>query len=172
MRRVRAFALLLPLVVVASTLAACSRGHDRVHATATFPDVADLAAGAPVMLADVPIGSVTSIHLARGGRAARVALSFDRSAKVPAAVEAREEAGVEGEVDTQPIGTYPYLKRLKDGETRPLSVEMFALRVARELPEWPEQGQRQRRWFTPLEAAQSVDEDELADIIRAFNPPL
>jgi ADP-ribose pyrophosphatase YjhB (NUDIX family) len=92
------------------------------------------------------------------------------TAPFSAAVEALEEAGVEGEVDSQAIGTYPYVKRLKDGEVRPLNVEVFALRVTRELPDWPEQGQRQRRWFTLREAAQSVDEQELGDIIRAFSP--
>lgn len=95
---------------------------------------------------------------------------IDQSGPFAAAVEAREEAGVEGEVDTQAIGAYPYVKRLKDGESRPLAVEVFALRVTRELPEWPEQDQRQRRWFTLKEAAESVDELELAEIIRAFNP--
>jgi ADP-ribose pyrophosphatase YjhB (NUDIX family) len=96
----------------------------------------------------------------------------DKSGPFSAAQEAREEAGVEGEVDSQPIGTYPYLKRLKDGEMRPLTVEVFALRVTRELPDWPEQGERQRRWFTLKEAAESVDEEELADLIRGFRPPI
>jgi 8-oxo-dGTP pyrophosphatase MutT (NUDIX family) len=95
-----------------------------------------------------------------------------QSGPASAAEEAREEAGVEGEVDSQTIGTYPYVKRLKDGEVRPLTVEVFALRVTRELSDWPEQGQRQRRWFTLAEAAQSVDEQELAEIIRTFSPAL
>lgn len=88
-----------------------------------------------------------------------------------AAREAFEEAGIEGEFDTQSIGAYPYVKRLKDGTTRPLTVEVFALKVSRELPHWPEQKQRQRRWFSLAEAAESVDEPELADIIRSFAPP-
>ena len=96
----------------------------------------------------------------------------DKSAPFSAAAEALEEAGVEGEVDSQSIGSYPYIKRLKDNETRPLTVEVFALRVTRELSDWPEQGQRQRRWFSLKEAAQSVDEEELAEIIRAFQPAL
>jgi ADP-ribose pyrophosphatase YjhB (NUDIX family) len=94
----------------------------------------------------------------------------DKSGPFSAAQEAREEAGVEGEVDSQAIGTYPYLKRMKDGEMRPLTVEVFALRVTRELGDWPEQGERQRRWFKLGEAAESVDEQELADLIRAFRP--
>ena len=94
----------------------------------------------------------------------------DKSGPFSAAEEAREEAGVEGEVDSQAIGTYPYLKRMKNGDMRPLTVEIFPLRVTLELSDWPEQGERQRRWFTLAEAAESVDEDELADIIRAFSP--
>ena len=87
-----------------------------------------------------------------------------------AAQEAFEEAGVEGDLDTQAIGAYPYLKRLKDGSTRPLSVEVFPLKVSRELPDWPEKDQRQRRWFKLPEAAEAVDEPELGDIIRSFTP--
>lgn len=97
---------------------------------------------------------------------------IDHTAAFSAAQEAHEEAGVEGEVDSQAIGTYPYLKRLKDGQTRPLNVEVFALRVTLELPEWPEQGQRQRRWFSLPEAADAVDEIELAELIRGFSPAL
>jgi len=95
-----------------------------------------------------------------------------KSAARSAAQEAHEEAGVEGDLHTRPIGAYPYVKRLKNGEIRPLSVEVFPLRVTRELADWPEQGQRQRRWFSLDEAAGSVDEPELADIIRAFSPAL
>jgi ADP-ribose pyrophosphatase YjhB (NUDIX family) len=97
---------------------------------------------------------------------------IDMAGYLAAATEAMEEAGVKGEIDSQPIGTYPYLKRLKDGSMRPLTVEVFPMKVTRELADWPEQDQRQRRWFTLAEAAESVDEDELADIIRAFSPAL
>ncbi|CAN5264999.1 hypothetical protein BH11PSE2_BH11PSE2_05390 [soil metagenome] len=94
----------------------------------------------------------------------------DHTAADSAAREAFEEAGVEGDTDGLPIGAYPYLKRLKDGEVRPLTVEVFPLKVTRELPEWPEQAERQRRWFTLDDAANSVDELELAEIIQAFDP--
>jgi 8-oxo-dGTP pyrophosphatase MutT (NUDIX family) len=95
---------------------------------------------------------------------------LDQPAPVSAAQEAREEAGIEGDVDSHAIGTYPYVKRLKTGEVRPLTVEVFALRVSRELHDWPEKDQRQRRWFSLEEAAGSVDESELADLIRDFSP--
>jgi phospholipid/cholesterol/gamma-HCH transport system substrate-binding protein len=81
---------LLVLVTVAVVLlAGCGGGGERQHATATFEDVADLAPGAPIFLADVRIGEVTGIDLSEGGDEATLELSFDRSAHVPAAVEAR-----------------------------------------------------------------------------------
>jgi hypothetical protein len=49
-------------------------------------------------------------------------------------------------------------------------VEVFALEVERQLGSWPEREQRQTRWFVLQEAAEAVDEAELADIIR--NLPL
>ena len=42
-------------------------GEDRIHATTTFEDVADLAPGAPVFMADVRIGNVTGIDLDESG---------------------------------------------------------------------------------------------------------
>ena len=66
-----------------------SGGGDRLHATTTFEDVADLAPGAPVFMADVRIGNVTAIDLDDTGTQATLELAFDRSAGVPADVEAR-----------------------------------------------------------------------------------
>ena len=57
---------------------------------------------------------------------------------------------------------------MRDGSVRRLDVDVFALRVTREFDDWPERGQRERRWFTPQEAAAAVDEIELGDIVRRF----
>lgn len=77
------------LAVAALAVAGCSNGDDQVHATATFDDVADLATGAPVMMADIPIGKVTSIELDETGTRATVELAVDESAGVPADVVAQ-----------------------------------------------------------------------------------
>jgi phospholipid/cholesterol/gamma-HCH transport system substrate-binding protein len=55
-------------------------------ATATFSDVGDLSNGAQVQLADVPIGSVTSIALV--GDKAKVTMSLSGTARIPANVTA------------------------------------------------------------------------------------
>ena len=45
-------------------------------------------------------------------------------------------------------------------------VTLFLLEVERQLPVWAEQGQRESRWFSPEDAADLVDEPELATAIR------
>jgi 8-oxo-dGTP pyrophosphatase MutT (NUDIX family) len=78
-----------------------------------------------------------------------------------AAQEAREEGGLVGRVDEHPVGSYRYDKRLPDGSVVPCAVEVFALEVQRQLPSWPEQHQRQTRWFQLADAVEAVQEPEL-----------
>ncbi|CAN5403296.1 hypothetical protein BH10ACT1_BH10ACT1_27260 [soil metagenome] len=87
--RTRALFLAVAVLVPSVLLGGCTSSDDQVRATATFDDVADLADGAPVMMADITIGSVTSIHLDPTGRRAKVDLEVDRSAEVPADVVAK-----------------------------------------------------------------------------------
>lgn len=86
-----------------------------------------------------------------------------------AALEALEEAGVEGEVAETPVGTFRYLKRLKRRAPRPTEVTAFALRVDRELADWKEAAQRTRRWFSVEDAVAVVEETDLQTLIRAFS---
>lgn len=87
-----------------------------------------------------------------------------------AAQEAYEEAGVFGEAGAAPIGTYVYDKRLRDGGARRVVVEVFAMEVFVEQLSFPEQGQRDKAWISPAEAARRVDEPELAALISEFTP--
>ena len=76
------------LLVVALVSGACGLGGGSgIRVTARFTDVGDLAATAPVMLADVEIGSVTDISLE--GTLALVEMSIDPEARVPRGVIAR-----------------------------------------------------------------------------------
>lgn len=61
--------------------------------------------------------------------------------------EAAEEAGVTGQLSTQPIGYYSFKKW--GGICH---VTVFLLRVEQVLPEYAEQDRRERRWF-PLDVA-------------------
>jgi 8-oxo-dGTP pyrophosphatase MutT (NUDIX family) len=81
-----------------------------------------------------------------------------------AAGEAKEEAGVIGEVTPEPVGSFSYLKRRKNGDL-PVSVDVFVIEVTKLLDKYAESKQRERRWFTPAEAAGQVDEPELGALI-------
>jgi 8-oxo-dGTP pyrophosphatase MutT (NUDIX family) len=88
-----------------------------------------------------------------------------------AAQEAYEEAGVVGDASARPIGAYSYGKRLRDGAVQEVEVQVFPLEVLVERLAFPEQGQRDKRWIAPAEAADLVDEPELQAIIRRFKAP-
>jgi 8-oxo-dGTP pyrophosphatase MutT (NUDIX family) len=83
-----------------------------------------------------------------------------------AAQEAFEEAGVKGTVDPKPLGTFRHVKQeclIGDLE---VDIIVHALWVDRQLPTWPELGQRKRKWFSVKEAARRVDSPELSKLIR------
>ncbi|MCM2476800.1 NUDIX hydrolase [Rhizobium sp. CG5] len=82
-----------------------------------------------------------------------------------AAREAWEEAGVTGKVKKKPVGYYTYVKKVRVGEHVPSLVQVHLLRVTKLDDDYPESGQRKSRWFSPEEAAASVDEPELATLL-------
>jgi 8-oxo-dGTP pyrophosphatase MutT (NUDIX family) len=87
-----------------------------------------------------------------------------------AAREAFEEAGVGGKVRKRPVGTYHYDKRLKNSRQQHVRVAVFALAVETEADVYPELGQREKTWVTPVEAARLVDEPELMVLLATFKP--
>lgn len=87
-----------------------------------------------------------------------------------AAREAEEEAGVRGSICPTPLGTYRYRKTRGNGASLMVDVDVFPLAVNRELDEWKEQGERERRWFSLPDAAGAVDESDLGDLMRSFGP--
>ena len=90
-----------------------------------------------------------------------------RTARDSAALEALEEAGVEGTLGKRSIGSYEYEKaELKGGDL--CRVEVFAMAVTRIKRNWPEKGLRRRKWMTLEEAAAAVDEAGLKKLIARF----
>jgi 8-oxo-dGTP pyrophosphatase MutT (NUDIX family) len=85
-----------------------------------------------------------------------------------AAREAREEAGVVGKIEHDPIGTYSYEKRLKSGALIACEVRVFPLKVQRQKRGWPEKEEREARWFSRKDASKAVREPALRNIIRSF----
>lgn len=91
----------------------------------------------------------------------------DRDGGGAAQQEAWEEAGIR--TDGSPpvkVGRYSYLKRLTGDVPAHTKVDVFAIRVAGLENEFPEAGQRERKWFLPEDAAKLVHEPELADLLR------
>jgi len=86
-----------------------------------------------------------------------------------AAIEAFEEAGVKGPADERPIGSFDHLKQDRLLGPVPYRVVVHPLAVEQVLAQWPERGERQRRWFAPDEAAERVESAQLADLMRRFD---
>lgn len=85
-----------------------------------------------------------------------------------AAREALEEAGVTGRTAKRAMGSYSYVKRLKNGAPLQCVVEVFPLKVAGQRTHWREQAERTVRWFPVDQAAEAVDEPELQALIGAL----
>jgi 8-oxo-dGTP pyrophosphatase MutT (NUDIX family) len=83
-----------------------------------------------------------------------------------AAREGFEEAGVVGAVGKRSVGSFPYQKRLKNGGVTVCEVHVFPLRVRRQRKQWPEKEQREVKWLSAKEAAETVKEPMLGEIIR------
>jgi 8-oxo-dGTP pyrophosphatase MutT (NUDIX family) len=91
-----------------------------------------------------------------------------KSGWAAAAQEAREEAGVIGEISKASLGSYAYVKYLRSGRGLACKVKVFPLRATGQLDDWRERGQRSTQWFAWEEAAGAVHELRLARLIRRF----
>lgn len=89
-----------------------------------------------------------------------------------AAQEAWEEAGVTGTPLDHCLGLYSYSKTIAPGRSAPCVVMVYPLQVESLAAEYPEAGQRQRKWGSPRKAAAKVNEPELARILRDFDPAI
>jgi len=93
-----------------------------------------------------------------------------KSAFESARTEAWEEAGVEGKVSDDCLGLYAYYKVLGPGMDVPCVVAVYPLKVKALADDFPERPERKRQWFSPKKAAQRVDEPELKELLRGFDP--
>lgn len=86
-----------------------------------------------------------------------------------AEIEAWEEAGLKGKMSDTCIGVYSYVKPLDKTRT-PCLAMIFPMKVRTEFDHWPERHQRRRKWVSRKKAAQLLHDDELAQIVRRFDP--
>ncbi len=87
-----------------------------------------------------------------------------------AAREAWEEAGVVGKPFDRCLGLYSYSKTLGGVSGMPIVVLVYPVRVKSLAGEYPEAGQRSRKWLSAKKARALVAEPELARIIKDFDP--
>lgn len=89
-----------------------------------------------------------------------------------AAREAYEEAGIQGEIGDTPVGVFTYEKARKGEEAlSPFAVDVYLLRVDRQLTFWPEFDQRSLAWVSPVQALSMIANPSLADLIRTLRLP-
>lgn len=89
-----------------------------------------------------------------------------------AAQEAFEEAGIKGKIEPDPIGKFRHTKQhILFGEIE-VDIHVHVLAVEKELGDWPERGERTRKWFKIDEAAARVDSVELRALIVQFGKML
>jgi 8-oxo-dGTP pyrophosphatase MutT (NUDIX family) len=91
-----------------------------------------------------------------------------KASHVVAATEAREEAGVKGIVEHDPLGSFGYGKAMAEGLVLPCEVQVHALEVTGSFKDYKEKGERKLEWVSPQEAASRVAEAGLKKIILAF----
>jgi len=85
-----------------------------------------------------------------------------------AAREALEEAGVVGRIGKEPMGSFTHKKQLKEGQVLVCEVQVFPLEVTHQRKSWPEKGKRDVQWFSPAEAAKTVQQPVLSEMIRSL----
>lgn len=86
-----------------------------------------------------------------------------------ALVEAWEEAGVKkARAVRQPVGSYMATKITADGDELPCLHKVYAVEVRKTVDDFPESARRERRWVSPSEAADLVQEEGLKEILRRF----
>lgn len=86
-----------------------------------------------------------------------------------AALEAWEEAGVQGRVSNRSVGVYFYRKKKTEDTYFTCQVKVFSLQVMKMKKNFPEKNQRKQIWVTPAEAIPLLMEPELKELIKKFH---
>nr|WP_245344721.1 NUDIX hydrolase [Asticcacaulis solisilvae] len=89
-----------------------------------------------------------------------------------AAREAYEEAGIVGETDETVVGHFVYEKARKgEDSVSPFSVEVYLMKVDRQLAYWPEASQRSIAWVSLAQAVTMIGNESLAELVARVRFP-
>lgn len=97
-------------------------------------------------------------------------LELGMTAWESAAAEALEEAGVTGQIDTTPIGSYRTSANT-DGSSL-VDVDLYPLHVETQLDVWKEMDQRLRHWAVLPEARRLLNDPALSRLAAALKARL
>ena len=86
-----------------------------------------------------------------------------------AALEAWEEAGVQGRVSARRVGAYFYRKKKTEDSYFTCQVKVFSLQVMKMKKNFPEKNQRKQIWVTPAKAINLLMEPELKELVKKFH---
>lgn len=86
--------------------------------------------------------------------------------------EAWEEAGVKGRAMDTCLGVFSYFKLDARHVKMPCVALVYPVKVKSLSDDYPEAGERRRKWVRPKRAAAMVCEPELKEILRSFDPRL
>ncbi len=91
-----------------------------------------------------------------------------RTPSESAAQEALEEAGLEGEIAAEPLGSFRHHKQAKSGETILCTVYLYPMEVTSQRESWPEKHLRESRWYSVQEALHRIKNPNLRRLIMKF----
>ena len=84
-----------------------------------------------------------------------------------AKIEAYEEGGVKGKIEgSAPLGFYTYSKKKESRKRSSTSVEVYLLRVAKQVKNWPEKRERKLSWVPILDAINLVEEPGIVPLLQ------
>lgn len=87
-----------------------------------------------------------------------------------AEIEAYEEGGVKGKIEGSiPLGVYSYFKQRQSGKRFPTSVEVYLLRVTKQVKKWPEKRERELSWVAIADAIHLVEEPGVVPLLHRFS---
>jgi hypothetical protein len=73
---------------------------------------------------------------------------------------------IEGSI---PLGFYNYFKKYQSGEQSPTTVEVYLLRVTKQVKKWPEKRERKLSWVPLADAINLVEEPGVVPLLRRFS---
>ncbi len=90
----------------------------------------------------------------------------NHSARKTARIEAYEEAGVVGKASKEPIGDFLSFKGLRNGLKVRTIVSVYAIKVDKQIKNFPEKGERDFAWLSPDKALEQCNDPGLRDLLQ------